>query len=98
MVRNIGSYDSHRKRKIVMVATNFERSLAAVLKHEGGYGDHPRDPGGATNLGITIGTLRTYRGRAVTKADVKALTRAEAADRKRTRLNSSHSQISYTVF
>src|SRR3990167_8381454 len=79
MVRNIGSYDSHRKRKIVMVATNFERSLAAVLKHEGGYVDHPRDPGGATNLGITIGTLRTYRGRAVTKADVKALTRAEAA-------------------
>ncbi|MFX7337199.1 glycosyl hydrolase 108 family protein, partial [Acinetobacter baumannii] len=39
----------------------FTRSLAAVLKHEGGYVDHPRDPGGATNLGITLGTARAYR-------------------------------------
>ena len=32
---------------------NFEESLAHVLKHEGGYVDHPKDPGGATNLGCT---------------------------------------------
>jgi lysozyme family protein len=37
---------------------NFERSLSLVLKHEGGFVDHPRDPGGATNLGVTIGTAR----------------------------------------
>ena len=58
---------------------NFEACLAHVLQSEGGYVDHPSDPGGATNMGITIATLRTWRGRSVTKADVKALTRAEAA-------------------
>ena len=58
---------------------NFEACLAHVLQSEGGYVDHPSDPGGSTNMGITIATLRTWRGRSVTKADVKALTRAEAA-------------------
>ena len=58
---------------------NFETCLAHVLQSEGGYVDHPSDPGGATNMGITIATLRTWRGRSVTKADVKALTRTEAA-------------------
>ena len=63
-----------------MTASNFDRSLTLVLKHEGGYVDHPKDPGGATNMGITIGTLRQWRSpKPVTKADVKALTRAEAA-------------------
>ena len=32
---------------------NFEQCLAKVLKHEGGYVDHPKDPGGETNLGVT---------------------------------------------
>lgn len=62
-----------------MTTRNFDEALSLVLKHEGGYVDHPKDPGGATNMGITIGTLRAYRGKAVTKAQVKALTREEAA-------------------
>lgn len=53
---------------------NYSRALSAVLKHEGGYVDHPKDPGGATNLGITIGTLSNWLGRKATKAEVKALT------------------------
>lgn len=61
-----------------MTASNFERALSLVLVHEGGYVDHPSDPGGATNLGITIGTLKAWRGKPVSKADVKALTKAEA--------------------
>ncbi|MDO5621197.1 MAG: glycoside hydrolase family 108 protein [Paracoccus sp. (in: a-proteobacteria)] len=58
---------------------NFDAALAEVLAHEGGYVDHPKDPGGATNMGITRATLAAWRGRAVSKAEVKALTRAEAS-------------------
>lgn len=56
----------------------FEKALAHVLRHEGGYVDHPDDPGGATNFGITLATLQGWRGLSVTKADVRALTRGEA--------------------
>lgn len=59
----------------------FEPFCEQVLfPHEGGYVDHPRDPGGATNMGITLATLSRYRRRPVTKAEVKAMKRAEAMD------------------
>lgn len=45
------------------MAANFERALSLVLKHEGGWSDDPADPGGATNLGVTIGTLSLWLGR-----------------------------------
>jgi lysozyme family protein len=56
------------------VANNFERSLAFVLKHEGGYVDHPKDPGGRTNLGVTQATYEQWVGRMVTEDEMKALT------------------------
>lgn len=59
---------------------NFRRALAHVLAFEGGYVDHPLDPGGATNLGITRRTLARFRGRPVTKAEVRALDKGEAAE------------------
>jgi lysozyme family protein len=40
---------------------NFERALAAVLVHEGGYVNHPKDPGGATNKGVTQRVYDDYR-------------------------------------
>jgi lysozyme family protein len=36
----------------------FDAVLPKVLKHEGGFVNHPDDPGGATNKGVTIGTLK----------------------------------------
>lgn len=52
----------------------FHRCLAEILKWEGGYVDDPQDPGGATNLGVTLGTLSDRLDRPATKADVRALT------------------------
>lgn len=57
-----------------MTAANFDRAFTLTLKHEGGYIDHVSDPGGSTNLGITISTLANYLGRRVTKDEVRALT------------------------
>lgn len=55
---------------------NWDKAFESVIVHEGGYVDHPSDPGGATNLGITIGTLSGWLGRKATKAEVRALTKA----------------------
>jgi lysozyme family protein len=57
---------------------NFDVSLTHVLKFEGGYSNHPLDPGGATNRGITQAVLARHRGCAVSKDDVKSLTKKEA--------------------
>lgn len=61
-----------------MTASNYGACLRVMLGFEGGYVDHPRDPGGATNMGITHRTLAAWRGKAVSKADVRALTQKEA--------------------
>ena len=59
--------------------TRFAACLPLILAHEGGWVDHPSDPGGATNLGVTIGTLSDWLGRPATKVEVKALTPATVA-------------------
>ena len=53
---------------------NFNRAVTATLKYEGGWSNHPSDPGGATNLGVTIATFRRYVKQNGTIADLKALT------------------------
>lgn len=53
---------------------NFQYALAEVLKSEGGFVDHPKDPGGATNKGITLPTLSRYLGREATVFDLKTMT------------------------
>lgn len=53
--------------------------IDAILEREGLYVDHPDDRGGPTKYGITIETLRRFRGdRALTSADLRALTEQEA--------------------
>ena len=42
-----------------MTASNYGAALSRVLVHEGGWADHPRDPGGATMKGVT---QRVYDG------------------------------------
>jgi lysozyme family protein len=53
---------------------NWEQCFALVLKHEGGFVDHPRDPGGMTNLGVTRKNWEAYLSRDVTEAEMRALT------------------------
>jgi lysozyme family protein len=45
-----------------MAASNWPVAARLVLQHEGGYSDNPADPGGATRYGVTLATLRAYRG------------------------------------
>ncbi|MCU0909782.1 MAG: glycoside hydrolase family 108 protein [Rhodobacteraceae bacterium] len=52
--------------------------IPRILKHEGGYVNHPSDPGGPTNKGITLATFRRYISRNGTVADLKALTTDQA--------------------
>ena len=83
---------------------NFETCLKEVLKHEGGYGDHPDDPGGATNLGVTKRVWEEWVGHEVTKDDIKKLTVADVTPlyRKRfwnaCRCDDLPSGLDYLVF
>ena len=49
---------------------NWHKSLEVILHHEGGYVNHPKDPGGETNMGVT---KRVYEEHGGTK-DMKELT------------------------
>ena len=53
---------------------NFKRSLSLVLKHEGGWADHPKDPGGATMKGVTLATFRSFVKPNATKDDLRKIT------------------------
>lgn len=56
---------------------NFDKSLALILKHEGLYIDHPQDPGGATMKGITLATFTDFKGRAMSKEELRAISDAD---------------------
>jgi len=54
--------------------SNFEECMARLLHHEGGYVDHPDDPGGETNLGVTRAVYEQYAGRQVMDGEMEGLT------------------------
>jgi lysozyme family protein len=53
---------------------NFTDSLTRVLASEGGFVNHPSDPGGMTNLGCTKAVWEEFVGHPVSEADMRALT------------------------
>ena len=55
--------------------SNFDTSFEMVLAHEGGYVNDPRDPGGATNMGVTQRAWEEYVGHPVSERSMIALTR-----------------------
>lgn len=57
----------------------FDRAVKLVLRHEGGFVDHPADKGGPTNLGVTIATFRRYVNPKGTVDDLKHLTVEQAS-------------------
>ena len=52
---------------------NFDESLKMLLHNEGGYVNHPEDPGGETNLGVTRAVYEQWVGRQVMDGEMKAL-------------------------
>jgi lysozyme family protein len=56
---------------------NFDKCLEMLLKHEGGFVNHPKDPGGITNLGVTKKVYEKWIGRSVTEQEMRDLTPAD---------------------
>src|SRR5436309_7279313 len=61
-----------------MSADCYAESIRRLLVSEGGYVNHPSDPGGPTNFGITLGDYRRYVKADATAADVRAMKVQEA--------------------
>ncbi len=56
-----------------MASRNFQEALNRLLRDEGGYTNHPDDPGGPTNWGITLADARLYWKSDADAPDVKAM-------------------------
>jgi lysozyme family protein len=63
---------------MAMSKSTYDTALARLLAHEGGYTNHPSDPGGPTNFGITIFDYRKYVKPDAVAVDVKAMKLDEA--------------------
>ena len=59
-----------------MANGNLTECLSVTLEYEGGWSDHPKDPGGATMMGVTLATYRRWRPGA-TKDDLRAIGTAD---------------------
>lgn len=64
-----------------MTDTTFQPSLDLTLAHEGGFVNHPKDPGGATNKGVTQAVYNAYRrNKGLDVQSVRHITAAEVKD------------------
>ena len=57
--------------------SSFDKCVEYVIEDEGGYVDHPADPGGATKYGCTKKVWEEWVGHEVTKDDIKNLTKED---------------------
>ena len=68
-----------------MSSLNWIKSLEAILHHEGGYVNHPKDPGGETNLGVTKRVYEDFGGtknmKELTREDVEPIYKKNYWDR-----------------
>ena len=53
---------------------NFDKCMEMPLHHEGGFVNHPRDPGGMTNLGVTKKTYDHHHGTDIDEEGMRNLT------------------------
>lgn len=63
-----------------MANGTFIKAMPHILVEEGGYVNHPADPGGQTNMGITLATLSAWMGTKATTADIRNLSQKTASD------------------
>ena len=67
------------------MSNKFSEALEVILHHEGGYVNHPKDPGGETNLGVTKRVYEDFGGekemKDLTKADVEPIYKKNYWDR-----------------
>lgn len=58
---------------------NFDDCLKKLLVHEGGYVNHPEDPGGMTNLGVTARVWEEWTHHPATEEVMRKLTPEDVA-------------------
>lgn len=79
---------------------DFNQAFERLISHEGGYVNHPEDPGGETHWGITARTARAYGYRGA----MRELSRRQAKDIyhiaywQRARCESYHGAIGFQLF
>jgi len=75
-----------------------------LLEHEGGFVNHPDDPGGITNLGVTKKVYEGWVDREVTEQEMRDLTKEDVAPIyksnywDRCKCNSLESGLDFTIF
>ena len=83
---------------------NYDHCLEMLLEHEGGFVNHPDDPGGITNLGVTKKVYEEWVEREVSEQEMRDLTKENVAPIyksnywDRCKCNSLDSGLDFAVF
>ena len=59
--------------------SNWDKAFKQIIKSEGGFVNHPSDPGGMTNLGCTKKVWEEWVGHQVSEQDMRDLTSEKVA-------------------